>query len=251
MDNLEANPVPGTEGAINPFFSPDSQWLGFFAGEELKKVPLSGGAGGRIADTTNPRGGDWGLQGVMVFAPNTNTALLQASDAGGELQPLTRLDTGEVSHRWPDYLPDGNAVLFAASTGASNWSNAQIAVHSTETRKRANLVRGATFPRYASSGHLIYAQAGTLMAAPFDVKRLELTGTPVPVVEGVYQSTSNGHAQFSFSNTGSLVYVEGGIQSAQRALVWVSRDGTEEPLKAPLRAYRGPRISPGWSTSGR
>ncbi len=244
MDSLEARPIPGTEGAVNPFFSPDGQWLGFFAGGKLKKVSLSGGAAQTLGDAATPRGASWGSQGMIAFAPTTAGALRQVSDAGGATQPLTRPEKGEVSHFWPEFLSGGKAVVFAAGSSSANWTNAQVAVQSVGTGERRDLIQGGTQPRYAPSGHLVYAQGGSLMAVPFDLERLAVTSTAVPVVESVLQSPSSGAAQYSFSATGSLVYVSGGVQSAQRKLVWVSRSGSEQPLAAPARAYRGPRLSP-------
>jgi Tol biopolymer transport system component/predicted Ser/Thr protein kinase len=244
MDNLEAKPMPDTEGAINPFFSPDGQWLGFFAGGKLKKVSVSGGAALTLGDAAQPRGASWGSQGIIAFTPQNVSALQQVQDAGGAPQPLTRLEKGEVSHRWPEFLAGGKAVLFASSSTNANWINSQVAVQSVGTGERRNLIQGATQPRYAPSGHLVYAQGGNLMAVPFDPQRLTATGTAVPMVEGVLKSPISGAAQYSFSATGSLVYVSGGVQSAQSRLVWVNRNGAEQPVAAPARAYLNPRLSP-------
>jgi Tol biopolymer transport system component len=244
MDGLAATPVTGTEDAVNPFFSADGQWLGFFAGQKMKKVSLSGGPVLTLSPAGNPRGASWGSQGMIAFAPTGVSALQQVRDGGGPPQPLTHMEKGEVAHRWPEFLPSGNAVFFVVGATATNWANAQVAVQSVETGERRNLIQGATQPRYATSGHLVYAQGKNLMAVPFDSQRLAVTGAAIPVVEGVLQFPSGGAAQYSISNTGTLVYVAGGAQSAQRKLVWVARDGTEKPLAAPARAYRGPRISP-------
>jgi serine/threonine-protein kinase len=244
MDSLEATPVPGTEGAINPFFSPDGQWLAFFAGQKLKKVSVSGGSALTLGDATFPRGASWGNKGTIIFAPGTVSVVQQVSDAGGILQPLTRPNKGEASHRWPEFLPGNKAVLFAASATTGNWINAQVAVQSVGTGERRNLIQGGTQPRYAPSGHLIYAQGGSLIAVPFDLQRLQVTGTAVPVVEGVLQSTTSGAAQYGFSATGSLVYASGGLQASQRRLVWVDRKGAEQPVAAPAHAYLAPRLSP-------
>ncbi len=260
MDSLEAKPVPGTEGAVNPFFSPDGQWLGFFAGGKLKKVSVSGGAALTLCGASaTPRGASWGSQGMIAFAPTTVGVLRQVSEAGGAPQPLTRLEKGEVSQWWPEFLPGGKAVLFAAAGGGyANWTNAKVAVQAVGRGQRRDLVQGGTHPRYAPSGptsrigrdsgrqagHLVYAQGGILMAVPFDLERLEVTGAAVPVVEGVLESPSSGPSQYSFSATGSLVYVPGGVQAAQRRLMWVNRHGVEQPLASPARAYRYPRLSP-------
>ncbi len=244
LGGLEAKPIPGTEGAVQPFFSPDGQWVGFFADGKLKKISVSGGEAVSLGDANDPRGASWGSQGMIIFVPTRNSALQKVSDTGGASQPLTRFVKEEDSHRWPEFLPSGEAVLFAAFRGGSNWNNAQILVQSVVTGERRDLVQGGTHPRYAPSGHLVYAQGGTLMAAPFDTQRLAVTGAAVPVQEGVLQSTFSGAAQYSFSATGSLVYVPVSVQATQRRLVWVSRSGVEQPVAAPARAYRGPRLSP-------
>jgi eukaryotic-like serine/threonine-protein kinase len=244
MDTLEARPIPGTDGVVSPFFSPDGQWLGFYAGGKLKKVSVKGGAALTLSDAGFPRGGSWGGQGLIAFAASSVSALQQVSEAGGVPQTLTRFERGEISHRWPEFLPGGKAVLFATSTASFSWTNAQVAVQSLGAGERRNLIKGAMQPRYASAGHLIYAQGGSLMAVPFDMKRLEVTGAAVPVVEGVLQSATSGAAEYSLSTTGSLVYVPGGVQAEQRRLVWVNRNGEEHPVAAPPRAYQFPRISP-------
>ena len=117
-------------------------------------------------------------------------------------------------------------------------------VQSIRTGERRNLLKGATQPRYSPTGHLVYAQGGSLMAVPFDLQRLAVTGAAVPVVEGVQQSPSSGAARYSISATGSLVYVPGRVQSVQRRLVWVNRQGAEQPVAAPARPYGFPRLSP-------
>jgi serine/threonine-protein kinase len=245
MDSLESRAIPGTEGAINPIFSPDGQWLGFFAGGKLKKVSVGGGAALTLGDAGVPVGASWGNQKVLVFAPSNNGVLQQVSDAGGARQGLTRFEKGEISHRWPELLPSTKAVLFSGGTNPNNWINSQVSAQSLGTGERRNLIQGATQPRYALSGHLVYAQGGNLMAVPFDPQRLAVTGAAAPVVEGVLQSTSSGGAQYSLSATGSLVYVPGGVQSlAQSRLVWVNRNGVEQPSAAPVHAYRFPRLSP-------
>jgi serine/threonine-protein kinase len=244
MDSLEARPILGTEGGVTPFFSPDGQWVGFFASGKLKKVSVDGGAALNLGDAANPDGANWGSRGMIAFPPTPISALQRVSDAGGTPQPLTRLGKGEVGHGWPEFLPGGKAVLFAAVHATANWSNAQVAVQAVGTGERRNLVQGATQPRYAPSGHLIFAQGGNLMAAPFDPQRLAVTGTAVPVVQGVLQSPATGDTQYSLSTTGSLVYVPGSVQGAQSNLVWVSRNGAEQPVAAAAHAYLAPRLSP-------
>jgi serine/threonine protein kinase/Tol biopolymer transport system component len=244
MDSLESKAIPSTEGGVNPFFSPDGQWVGFFAGGKLKKISVNGGAALTLGDVSIPLGASWSSQAMIAFTPASAGALQLVSEAGGAPQPLTRLGTTEVNQRWPDFLPGGKAVLFSAGATTTNWNNAQVAVQPLGAGERRNLIQGATHPRYAPSGHLIYAQGGNLMAVPFDSQRLTVTGSAVPVAEGVRESPVTGAAQYSFSKTGSMVYIAGDIQSAQRRLVWVSRNGTEQALAAPARTYVFPRLSP-------
>jgi Tol biopolymer transport system component/tRNA A-37 threonylcarbamoyl transferase component Bud32 len=244
MESLEAMPIPGTGGAVDPFFSPDGQWVGFFAGGKLKKVSVSGGEALSLGDALIPYGASWGSQGMIAFAPSRNFSSLQLlPDTGGTPQPLTHLEKEDGTHRWPEFLPGGKAVLFVNETAAGDLTSAQVAVQSVGTSERRNLIRGGTQPRYARSGYLVYAQGGSVMAVLFDPQRLTAMGMPVPVVEGVLSLTS-GAAQYSFSSTGSLVYVSGVNRSAQSMLVWVSRNGAEQPLSAPVNKYVTPRLSP-------
>jgi serine/threonine-protein kinase len=218
--------------------------LGFFAGNKLKKVSMSGGAVQTLGDAAFPGGASWGRGGMIAFAPAWASVLRQVSDGGGAPQPLTRFEKGEINHRWPDFLPGGKAVLFAAAEASFDWTNAQVAVQADGTGERRNLIQGATYPRYSPSGHLLYAQGGGLMAVPFDPQLLEVMGAAVPVVEGVLQSRNTGAAQYSFSANGSLVYVTGGVQEDRRRLVWVNRNGAEQPVAAPARAFMFLRLSP-------
>jgi serine/threonine protein kinase/Tol biopolymer transport system component len=244
MDSLEAKPIPGTEGAVNPFFSPDGQWLGFFANRRVMKVSLNGGPAVALANATYVGGADWGSRGTIAFSPSFASPIQQLSDAGGTVQSLTTLGKKDSGHRWPHLLPDGKAVLFTSGTGGVLFTNTQVAVQSIGTSERRNLVEGGMNPCYALSGHLVYAQRGILMALPFDLRRLTVTGTAAPVVEGVMQSPANGSAQYGISAAGSLVYVPGGVQATQLRLVWVSRNGAEQPLAAPSNAFLNPRLSP-------
>ena len=238
LDSLEARPIPGTEGANTPFFSPDGQWIGFATNTILAKISVNGGAAVTLATVAGLRGAGWNSDGTIAFAPNIGTSLQRISDAGGAWQALTQLDQSDASHRWPEFLPDGSAFLFS-TTGSSP----QIVAKSLTASERHNLIPGGVSPRYIPSGHLLYFQGGTLMAVPFDPKRLQLTGAPVPVVEEMLQAGISLAAQYAISPAGSLAYIAGAAQGGQR-LVWVSRNGIEQPLPAPLRNYGLPRISP-------
>jgi serine/threonine-protein kinase len=244
MDTLEARPVPGTEGATNPFFSPDGQWLGFFAGLKLKKTSLSGGAAVSLSDAAQSFGASWGSLGIVAFAPLQASVVQQISEAGGAPQPLTHLEKGEVSHRRPEFLSGGKALLFSSAPNTFNWNTARIVAQSVSTGERRILIQAATHPHYSSSGHLLFVQGGNLMAVPFDPQHLTVTGAAVPVVEGLLHSTTSGTAQYSVSTSGTLAYIPGVSHADERSLVWVNRRGEEQALNAPSRPYVFPKISP-------
>jgi serine/threonine-protein kinase len=254
LDQLEATPIPGTEGAMNPFLSPDGRQVGFFAGGAIKKLTLPGGAGATVVcETPTVFGATWGTNDMIVFA-SQNSALLQVPAAGGTPQPITRLDTssGELSHRLPHWLPGNKAVLFTVTEALfPKWEDTHIVMQTLGTGARTDLGTGAD-AHYVSTGHIVYVRGGVLMAAPFDLERLTVTGGAVSVVPDVMQAaympnTANdsGAGQFDVSASGSLVYIKGGVfPDLQRALVWIDRTGASETLTAPLGPYYAPRLSP-------
>ena len=244
LDQLQATVLAGTENSRDPFFSPDGQWIGFFADTKLKKISVQGGAAVTLCDAADERGESWGDDGTIVFAKDNSSALYKVSSAGGAPQPLTTLDTkaGEVTQRWPQVLPGAKAVLFTSNTVHNSYEDADIVVYSIASGQRKTVQRGGFYPRYLPSGHIVYMHQGTLFALPFDVKRLEATGQPAPMVEGVVTDTSGG-AQFSFSDTGSLVYVEGS-GGQETFMYWMDREGKFTPLRETLGNYANPAFSP-------
>jgi serine/threonine protein kinase len=244
MNNLESKPLPGTTNAVAPFFSPDGRWVAFFAGGELKKVALSGGAPVTLCEAPVGLGGSWNQSDVIVFAPTTGSGISQVSAFGGRPQRVSTLDEakGEFSHRWPEWLPGGKAVLYTVGTEGS-WNDAQIVAQSLATGERTLVVQGGSNPRYLASGHLLYVHDGAIMVAPFDNDALALTGTATAFQEGVMQS-SDGAAQFTISPGGHAAYVAGDFGAAERRLVMVGRDGVVTPLSAPPHPFQWPRVSP-------
>ena len=244
MDAVGPVPIAGTENAVSPFFSPDSEWIGFFADGQLKKVAVTGGAPIVLCPAPVGLGGTWNRDDVIVFAAATGSGLSRIPAAGGPPRPLTTLDVthGEFSHRWPEWLPDGETVVFTVGTSGS-WNDAQVAAFSTRTGQRSTLVRGGTSPHFVAPGALLYAQRGRLMSVSFDPGRLTVGGAPVVALESILQS-SDGAAQFSASTAGHAVFVTGGSDAKQRRLVSVSRDGASVlPFAAPPGAYVTPRAS--------
>ncbi len=245
LDSQEVRPLPGTEGAECPFFSPDGQWVGFFAGGKLKKASLSGGIALPLCDAADPGGGTWGSDDSIVFVPSTTSGLMRVPGAGGKPAVLTHLDRakGEYSHRWPQFLPGGKVLLFSVMNGPG-WDEYHIAALRLDTGEIRVVLRGGHTARFLPTGHLVYHRAGTLLAVPFDPVRLEADNrAPETVAEGVRESTNVTGSEYSFSAGGSLAYVPARRQFEGR-LVWVDRKGTVEPLPAPPRNYAHPSLSP-------
>jgi eukaryotic-like serine/threonine-protein kinase len=249
MDRLEVTRLGGTENASSPFFSPDSQWIGFFADGKLKKINLRGGFPTTVCDaTTDDRGGSWGSDDTIIFTPGATTGLMRVPASGGTSQTLTSPDPGrrERTHRWPEILPGGKAVVFTIGNldTPDYYLDAKIAVQSLETGKREILPVEGTFARYDPAGYLVLAQRGGLFAVPFDLKRLQVTGPPVRVLDDVAMDASTGAIDFSLSKTESLSYLRGKWSYADLVLAWVDRKGSVLPLPAPARAYANAHLSP-------
>ena len=242
ISSFEATPIPGTEGGYNPFFSPDGQSVGFASKGKLKKVSLSGGVPLTLCSASALRGATWAPDDTIIFAPSTGSGLYRVSAGGGSPMPLTVPDQkkGEVSHRWPEILPGGKALLFTIWAGADR----RIALLSLKTGEQGVLVEGGTFPKYISSGHIVYAGEGGLLAVPFDLRRLVVTGSPVSVLEGMDMNPSNGDVNLSSSADGSLAYVPGVSKNRKRILLWVDRKGATQTILAPPRGYMAIRLSP-------
>ena len=248
LDQLQATALSGTENARDPFFSPDSQWVGFFVDGKLKKISVQGGAAVILCDAPTDRGGSWGEDGTIVFTPDIVVALSKVSSMGGTPQPLTTLDMEacETTQRWPQVLPGGKALLFTSGTTAAGLSleDADIVVYSMASGQRKTVQRGGFYARYLPSGHLVYMREGTLFAVPFDLQRLTVTGQPAPILDGVAAAPSSGGAQFSFSETGNLVYIAGGSGSQKLSLYWMDREGKFQPLLETPGGYSNLAFSP-------
>ena len=236
-------PIPGTEGAGTPVFSPDGKWIAFFTEKNLKKMALDTGQIVNVCDaSSNGRGIVWGSDDNIVFTPDTGSALFRVPASGGKPTPLTERKD-ERSHRWPELLPGNKAVLYTIAKGGS-WDDAQIIGLRLDTGERRVVIDGGTAPRYLPTGHLVYVHGGALMAVPFDAQRMQATGPAVPMVQGVLMEARDGASQYSISQNGTLTYIPTNVSSTDRKFIWVNRDGSAEPLKAPARAYEHPRLSP-------
>jgi serine/threonine-protein kinase len=248
LDRFEETVLVSGEGATgpyHPFFSPDSAWLGYVTPGELKKISVTGGAPITLCKVDRSRGAAWGEDGTIVVAPSMLSGLSRVSSVGGTLEPLTELSEGERSHRWPQWLPGGKAVLFTSlAEGATSFEDGAIEVVEVESGERRTVHRGGYYPRYVSTGHILYVHEGTLFALPFDAKRLEVTGPQMPVLEGLETNAAQGAAQYSVSDSGLLTYLEGSEKVQPFPIVWVDRDGRSETLWKEPGIYGSPRLSP-------
>ena len=242
LDQLE--PILLAESALSPFLSPDGQWVGFATGDvgPWMKVAITGGPAVRVGGGgARPRGGSWGPEDVILFATtDASTGLSRISAGGGEAEVLTtpNSERGERDHVFPEFLPDGRAVLFEI-TSAGGIGTSKIAVLDLDTGEYRTLIEDGSYPRYAETGHIVYVVAGSLLAVPFDMNVLELRGTPVPILNGIAGSS------LSVSAAGTLAYVAGDATlTGLRRLVWVDRGGRQEALDLPPDQYRWARLSP-------
>ncbi|NQV35486.1 MAG: serine/threonine-protein kinase [Phycisphaeraceae bacterium] len=244
MNQLEGQPMPGTEGAGNPFFAPDGQWIGFFADNELKKVSVRGGVAITLCDAPSPPlGASWGDDGFIVFSsdPISPSVLHRVSAAGGTVEDITSADTdrGDVAHITPTVLPRGKGVLFTAASGTTA-DTMQAMVLPPGGGAPKCLVKEALAGPYLPTGHLLYATASGLMLVPFDIETLEIGGMafPAPLADV---------SAVALSQQGTVAYLripEPTVWLGERRLIWVDRKGKEEVLAAPPRPYKFPRISP-------
>jgi serine/threonine protein kinase len=243
LTSLSAQPLPGTEEAMYPFWSPDSREIGFFTPGKMKKINAGGGPPQTLCDSVGGRGGAWSKEGVIVFSPSTTQALLRVSAAGGTPEPASKLDLAQAenSHRWPSFLPDGKHFLYWSRNSRAGEPSV-LYVGELGTLESKVLMKSETMAVYAS-GHLLFLRGQTLMAQPFNPSRLELSGEPVPVAEHVAISGATVRAMFSGSNTGTLIY-QSGDTSGGWNLVWWGRDGKQISSIPQSDRYFGPRLSP-------
>ena len=255
LDRFDVRLLPGTEGAEVLFFSPDGAWLGFVTTDsELKKVALDGSPPiGILSEGLSRPSGiapSWGDDGFIVVSGDYNSGLRRVSADGGALELITTpsLAAGDLGHVMPAVLPGATALLFV--TLKDDLLESELRVMSLETGEVRTLVKGAAFPRYVQTGHVIYAADG-LMALPFDLDRLEPTGRPVPITEPVMVDLTRNGNHLSISSTGTLLSVRAnattrGLQSPEGRLAptWVDRRGEEVSLGLAAGAYYDPRLSP-------
>jgi len=251
IDQSQVTILAGTEGAVDPFFSPDGQWIGFFAGQKLKKIPLQGGGAVSLCDTTGlERGASWGEDGAII-ANLDGDHLFRVPAMGGEPRVVGNPEQhGERTWRWPQVLPGGENVLFtglvAASAAAA--ASANIEVLSLKSGGVKVVRRGGTFGRYLPSGHLIYFRQGTLYGVPFDLGRLETHGAPAPLLEDLADPDSAAYDLVTFSRTGILLYASAARRAGPAPIAWLDSAGKPQRVVSPSisisRQAETPRLSP-------
>jgi eukaryotic-like serine/threonine-protein kinase len=258
IDQPSAMPIPGTAGADLPFFSPGGELLGFFAGGQVHRIPASGGSPAPLAAAPEPRGGVWTADGRIVFAPRAYGGLVAVHANGGTPQPLTTVDPArdELSHRYPEVLPDGR-IVFGILT--NRLGNPAIGIVDPSGGAHRVLLEPAMRPQSApGTGHLLYAVPepfGGLpssLFAPVPVMAVrirggQIHGDPVPVAARISSVPMFGMALFTAGPEGSFLSAAAPEMSLSR-LVWVGRQGAATPLSLPPRVYAAPRISPGDGT---
>jgi serine/threonine protein kinase len=257
LDDQHATPIPGTEGGIAPFLSPDDRWIGFWAGVNLMKVSVEGGVVQEVCETNvsleAPFGASWGDDDRIVFASRPNQGLSCISSQGGDLEIITMPDREqeEVSHRLPFHLPDGKGILFTIIRHDSDLEP-RVAILDSTTRKWRILLEDASDARYIPTGHIVFMRRGTLMAVPFDLKKCDIRGQPAAVIPDVihllntlFGPWNTAAGQYSISDSGDLAYAPGGIvPDRQNILTWVDKKGKETPASSNREPYFGPRLSP-------
>ncbi len=259
LDARQANAIPGTAGAHTPFLSPDNQWVGFLADGVIRKVPIAGGpvvtvadlkstdrvtASALIAPGTDFYGASWSDDGTMVFGRYLD-GLWQVPAAGGTPSRLTTASSSP--HRLPHHLPDGRGLLLTLSDFRSD-----VAVLPRDATEPRLLIESATDGRYVEPSHIVFAREGLLMAVPFDLDRLAVTGTPFALEEDIMvadgsgaPASNSGAAQFDVTRSGTLVFATGGLYPAEPTrVVWVDRSGHVEAIHTAMGAFTRPRLSP-------
>jgi Tol biopolymer transport system component len=251
MSETEARLIPGAEvtpgEGTSPVFSPDGRSIAFRSGvdQTLKRIDVRGGAVVTICPSGAPFGMSWGPDGILFG--ESGKGIMRVSANGGKPELLVSVKSDELAHG-PQMLPGGQAVLFtlaATGTDSDRWDRAHVVVQTLKSGERKTLIDGGSDARYVSTGHLVYALGGTVFAVPFDLRRLEVRGGPVPIVEGVLRANFTGTAQFSVSSGGSLIYIPGPVSTSRKSsLALVDRKGAVETLKLPPDKYEHPRVSP-------
>jgi serine/threonine-protein kinase len=249
LDQTTFEPIAGTEGASSPAFSPDGRWIAFnSAASKICKISIAGGVPEELSQNQiQTRGIAWPVDDTL-YAGRIGAGIIRVPASGGEFVPVTVIDTaaGELSHRFPQLLPGGDAILYTVKpSNITSFNEALIAVERIGSGKRKILIRGATYARYVPSGQILFVRGGAIYAQPFDVKELEVHGAPVVVAQGGWMFDGSGEACVAFSDDGMLIYAPQVLSlSDQVKLSWMDRKGVVTPLFDTTRWYATGVLSP-------
>jgi len=243
LASTQITAIPGSEGAVDPTFSMDGEWISFISEGKLRKVPVLGGPPVDVADSASVGGGAWTPDGSIVFSRD-GKGLWIVPSTGGQSRQVTTLDTKrkEFNQWYPEVLPGGQAMIYTSYS--TPISTARIEAYDFKTRRKTVLVEGAVYGKYAASGHLLYARDGAIFAVPFDAASLKVLGTPVPVEEDVDWTAKDALGSFAVSRNGTLAYLKASEWNVDRRVVWADRAGREEPAFPRNGAFAEPRLSP-------
>ncbi len=241
LDDFDDRPLAGTAGARAPFFSADGRWIAFVEGGRLEKVPADGGEAQPMADAHAAFGASWSPERGIVFAPTLRSGLRQLPAGGGPARTLTALGPDELSHRCPDVLPGGRAVLY---TVLSAGRPPAIVALSFDTGARRPIVEDGMCGRYVDGGHLVYVRGDALVEVPFDAARLEVTGPAETIVPHILVLATSAIPGVAVARAGTVAFLPPKDAADPQRLVWVDRNGLVRPLPLPPGEYAHPRISP-------
>ena len=244
LDSPSPWAVAGTDGAFDPFWSPNNNEVGFFANGKLKKVKLGGGPAMILCDALQGRGGSWSRNGVIVFAPNTAEALYRVPAQGGKPEPVTALDSseGEVSHRWPWFLPDGRHFLYTSRNSEPGRTALYAGDLGSKQRQRIHNIGSNAV--YSPPNFLLFVTQRTLMAEAFDAARIRTSGEPFHIADQVDLITANLQGSFSASQTGVVAYYSGDASRINSQLSWFDRSGNKLGTVGEPGNFVKPAISP-------
>jgi len=249
LDEASAIGLAITQGATSPFFSPDGRWIGFTANGKLRKVSVEGGSEIVLCDAgASYIGGDWGEDGYIVMSPTAHAGLARVLAAGGSPVPITELRGEERSHRYPQVLLGGKAVLFTVQNANAAVDDSYIEIVTVADHHRKTLQHGGTFGRFLEAsggkGYLTFVNRGTLFAVAFDPLKLETRGVPIPVLQQVSYSPQFGSAKLSFTRDGTLVYRSGDIDATRLEVQWLEPSGKTQSLMDKPGLFQNPHLSP-------
>lgn len=246
MYKTDAVLLQGAGSGTSPFFSPDGQWIGFFAEGKLKKISVRGGAAVSLCDVGAYRGATWGDDDTILLPTQYTSALYRIPASGGTPQVATHLNPkrGETTHRWPQFLPGSKAVLFTASSNNNYYGTATVEAASLDSGEPKVLVENAYYGRYLPGGYLAYVSQGTLFVAPFDAGALKLTGTAIPVIEGIDADLSNARVQFAIADNGMAIYSAAGDSYQNLNLVRLDKNHNATVLLKDAGDFSSPRFAP-------